>query len=131
MSWGQIGSLMDYKSGKTYPSAELYGRKKLYDRYEALYQGRHKEIYVHIDGYTYDTSRPYIYMNLLAEITNLIVDRLFGEDIIIETQDETTDEWINNFLQDNNYKNLLMEFGKLTSYCGNSILKAIYDSEEK
>ena len=30
MGWPQIGSLMSYENGETYPSAELYGRKKLY-----------------------------------------------------------------------------------------------------
>ena len=86
MGWEEIKSLFNTSDRITYPSAEDITRITQYSRYAALYDGRHKEVYVTNDGYRYDTSRPYLYLNMLAEITNLIADRLFGEIFEVTTE---------------------------------------------
>ena len=53
-------------------------RLRNYDTCRDLYQGDHKDVYVRASLYSYDKDRPYVPLNLCGEITDLMVDRLFG-----------------------------------------------------
>jgi len=56
-------------------------RLERYQRCRQLYRGEHEAVYVGKGKgrYTYDWTRPYVAVNLCGEITDLMVDRLFGE----------------------------------------------------
>lgn len=56
-------------------------RLRAYDRYRRLHDGDHERVYVAEGRYSYDRDREYVTVNICGEITDLIVDRLFGETI--------------------------------------------------
>lgn len=56
-------------------------RLRAYDRNRLLHDGDHKTVYVTGGKYRYDTDREYVAVNICGEITDLIVDRLFGETV--------------------------------------------------
>jgi len=62
------------------PPGDL-ARLRAYTRYRRLHEGDHKRVYVTEGKYNYDTDREYIAVNVCAEITDLVVDRLFGETV--------------------------------------------------
>ena len=62
-----------------WPPPEERARLRAYTTYADLYRGEHETVYVRRGGYTYDWTRPYVTVNLCGEITDLMVDRLFGE----------------------------------------------------
>ena len=66
---------------RVWPPAGEAERLERYTRCQRLYEGKHERVYVgrQKGQYTYDWKRPYISVNLCGEITDLMVDRLFGE----------------------------------------------------
>ena len=63
---------------RRWPPPEDEQRLADYQTYRNLHRGEHETVYVTDGGYSYDDERPYVTVNMAGEITDLMVDRLFG-----------------------------------------------------
>lgn len=122
-----------------WPPAEDEDRLRRYETCRNLYRGEHETVYVRRGGYSYDDERPYITVNLAGEITDLMVDRLFGNMPKITGPQATPTaensapapdpvaEWIDGLISRSNLHSLLIRLGSGTSYRGDGALKVRQD----
>ena len=128
--YADIGGLMspNSKESQPWPPKEDRPRLSLYSRNYKLYFGKHEEVYVDMDKYYYDSDRPYVHMNLLAETTNLTTDRMLGEGFEVIVPDESK-EWAKHLLDYNKFDSLLRKECVGSSYKGDGVVQVGYDIE--
>lgn len=142
-----------------WPPPEDVDRLRRYDTYRNVYHGEHETVYVREGGYSYDDERPYVTVNMAGEITDLMVDRLFGnmpkitgpalrapapattgfgrqapspEEEEAATESASQDpvaEWIDGLISRSNLHSLLIRLGTGTSYRGDGALKVRQDEK--
>lgn len=141
-SWlhGQGDAIMSMISRDTFtqPWPPISERPRLsrYLRYRLIYESAHETVY--IDGlddghkrYRYDDDRPYLIDNLCGEITDLLVSRLFGEELHITgpANDEDAAAWLDHLAEISDLSALWPRLARGISYRGDGWLKPIYDAE--
>lgn len=106
-------------------------RLRRYQTYRRLYESEHETVYVQNGRYSYDNEREYVTVNVCGEITDLLVDRLFGERLGIAGPegDDLAGEWLEHLQATCDLPNLLVDLGTGTSYRGDGALKIRYDAE--
>ena len=114
----------------TWPPAEDAVRLAKYKRYQALYEGEHESVYVDGGRYRYDKHREYVTVNCSAEITDLLVDRLFGEQLRV-TGPDGSQEWLDYLQMSSNFQQMLPQLATGVSYRGDGVLKVRYDETRR
>ncbi|MFW6156805.1 MAG: phage portal protein [Armatimonadota bacterium] len=104
-----------------------------YSTFRRLYEGDHETVYVTDGRYSYDQERDYVTVNVCGEITDLLVDRLFGETLQISgpADDDDAAEWLAHLHAANDFANLWVDLGTGTSYRGDGALEIYYDGEQQ
>ena len=116
-----------------------------YNRYRALYEGAHELVYVQSGEYDYQYDREYVTVNICGEITDLLVDRLFGEglDVIIPGSESVEDEngalsdenpaeaWLEELAFNSDFERMLCELATGVSFRGDGALKIRYDADSQ
>jgi len=140
-SWlhGHGDALLSMMGGETFaqPWPPVTERPRLirYQRHRLIYESDHEQVY--IDGldddhrtYTYDDDRPYLIDNISGEITELLVSRLFGEDLqIAGPGDDDSDAWLEHLTEASGLGALWPRLARGVSYRGDGWLKPIYDAD--
>jgi len=128
-----IASLSPWRSSYSTPWPPPQDRFRLqrYSRFWQIYEAEHEEVYVTHGKYKYDQSRPFLPINLCGEITDLLADRLFGEDLGIAAPegDDATDEFIAHLGATSGLENLWVDMATEISPRGDGILKVRFDAD--
>lgn len=114
----------------TWPPAEDAVRLAKYQRYQALYEGEHESVYIDGGRYRYDKHREYVTVNCSAEITDLLVDRLFGEQLRV-TGPDGSQEWLDYLQMSSNFQQMLPQLATGVSYRGDGVLKVRYNETRR
>jgi len=117
-------------AGSQWPPADQLARLYGYERYTNLYIGDHESVYIDTDNYSYDDEREYLICNRCAEITDLLVSRLFGEPLQV-TGPENSEEWLQYLWQNSEMDMLLVQLATGVSYRGDGVLKVRYNESFK
>jgi hypothetical protein len=138
-----VGSVQGARAGYAVASEEpgvpwppIADRPRLarYERYRQIYESEHHAVY--IDSGEYEPprkARPYLCNNILGDITDLIVDRLFGEGLRMEVawaeaEREAGVTWLTQLATDSALSLLWPEIGISGSYRGDAVLRVSYDA---
>jgi len=142
-AWNSVmGETPDWT--QPWPPPEDKERLEGYRRYQQLYHGDHETVYVTNGKYAYDDKRDFIVVNMCGEITDLMVDRLFGAPPTLKTaqgieaagieggQEQANDpstQWLRGLVTRSKLDTLLIQMGTGTSYRGDGCLKIRHDRE--
>ena len=105
-----------------------------YERNADLYIGNHEGVFVDSGDFkfSYDTGREYVIVNLLGALTDLLVNRLFGEGVaVLAPEDDVgTQAFFDHLHARNSLGRYHLEAGISASYGGDAVYKVRYSADE-
>jgi hypothetical protein len=118
-----------FETGGVYPHKRDISRLEKYEYFKYLFKGDHHTAFLWMryidyirDEFGLRTPRykrdDYLVYNMMALVAKVSADLLFGEDVQIKTENEADQEWLEEWMEENNVWQQLYQAGLTAAYEG-------------